>query len=114
MRLSVGHISSQINNLRPLLILSTAIVTLIRKARRMSMIPDFNGHHFEKTFASSQHQRRERYRCARCEMTAEIRNDGVTFFGNGSATSMSLDISLAMSLVPACHGAVLSAERRMS
>ena len=78
------------------------------------MIPDFNGHHFEKTLASSQNQRRERYRCARCEMTAEIRNDGVTFFGNGSVTSISLNIPLAMSPVPACRGTVLSAEGRVS
>jgi hypothetical protein len=80
----------------------------------MSMIPDFYGHHFEKTLACSQNQRRERYRCARCEMTAEIRNDGVTFFGNGSVTSISLNIPLAMSPVPACRGTVLSAEGRVS
>ena len=78
------------------------------------MIPDFYGHHFEKTLACSQNQRRERYRCARCEMTAEIRNNGVTFFGNGSATSISLNIPLAMSPVPACRGTVLSAEGRAS
>jgi hypothetical protein len=78
------------------------------------MIPDFNGHRFEKTLASSQNQRGERYRCARCEMTAEIRNDGVTFFGKGSATSISLNVPLATSPVPACRGTLLSAEGRVS
>ena len=78
------------------------------------MISDFNGHHFEKTLASGQHQRRDRYRCARCEMTAEIRDDGVTFFGHGSATSIGLNIPLATSSVPACRSTVLSAEGRVS
>ena len=78
------------------------------------MIPDFNGHHFEKTLASSQNQRRECYRCARCEMTAEIRNDGVFFFGNGSATGIGPNIPLATSPVPACRGILLSADGRVS
>jgi len=68
------------------------------------MIPDFKGHHFEKTSDSGESPRREDYRCARCGMTAKVRDNRADFFdGSGICTGVSLNAPLAASPIPACR-----------
>jgi hypothetical protein len=59
-------------------------------------IPDFKGHHFEKTAASQNC-------CANCGMTAIVVDEQVEFSDqSGATTRVALHVALVASPVPAC------------
>ena len=74
----------------------------LAQERGRIVIPDFKGHHFEKTSKSDQQP--ERHRCERCGMLADVASDGSVDFsdGTGVTTGITPGVPLESSHISRC------------